>query len=91
MPVRLTLRGLVGSCGTLTVSVALSPAAVVGLNLTPIVHDVWATSDAPHVPPVIVKSAALAPLTELPIEIVNGDLLVTVVLSSLEDDRDTVP
>ena len=91
MPVRLTACGLVGSCGTLTVSVALSPAVVVGLNFTPIVHDELPASDGPQVPPVIVKSEALAPLTELPIEIVNGDLLVTVVLSVLEDDLDTVP
>jgi hypothetical protein len=76
VPVRLRLCGLAGSCGTLTVSVALSPAAVVGLNLTPIVHDELPAIDGPQVPPVIVKSPALAPLTELEIEMVNGDLLV---------------
>ena len=85
VPLRLTLCGLVGSCGTLTANVALSAVAVVGLNLTPIVHDEFPASDGPQVPPVIVKSAALAPLTPLPIEIVNGDLLMTVVLSVLED------
>jgi len=91
VPVRLTAWGLVGSCGILTVSVALSAAAVVGLNFTPMVHDELPDNDGPQVPPMIVKSGALAPLTELPIEIVNGDLLVTVVLSVLEDDLDTVP
>jgi hypothetical protein len=38
VPVGVTLTGLVGSCGTLTASVALS-AAVVGSNFTAIVHD----------------------------------------------------
>ena len=74
-----------------TVSVALSEVVVVGLNFTPIVHDVLPDRDGPQVPPVMVKSGALAPLRELPIEIVNGDLLVTVVLRVLEDVRDTVP
>ena len=56
------------------------------LNLTPIVHDELPASDGPQMPPVIVKSPAFAPLTALPIVIVNGDLLVTVVSSALEDD-----
>ena len=86
MPVRLRLCGLVGSCGTLTVNVALSPAAVVGLNFTPMVHDELPTIDGPQVPPVIVKSPALAPLTKLEIERVSGDLLVSVVLSVFDDD-----
>jgi hypothetical protein len=64
---------------------------VAGLNLTPIVQDELPTSVAPQVPPVTVKSAAFAPLTELLIEIVNGDLLVTVVLSVLDDAIETVP
>ena len=42
---------------------------MVGLNLTAIVHDELPPSDAPQVPPVTVKSAALVPLTALPIEI----------------------
>ena len=75
----------------LTDSEAVSDAVVVGLNFTPIVHDELPASVAPQVPPVIVKSAALAPLIALPIEIVKGDLLVTVVLSVLDDDRETVP
>jgi hypothetical protein len=91
VPVRFTIWGLVESCGTLTIGDALSAAAVVGLNLTPIVHHEFPPSDAPQVPAVIVKSAALAPLTALPIEIVNGDPLVTVVLSVLDDDWDTMP
>jgi hypothetical protein len=91
VPVRLTIWGLVGSCGTLTTSDALSAAAVVGLNLTAIVHDELPPSDAPQVPPATVKSVALTPLIALPIEIVNGDLLVTVVLSVLDDDWDTIP
>ena len=75
----------------LTASEALSDAVVVGLNFTPIVHDELPASVVPQVPPVIVKSAALPPLIALPIEIVKGDLLVTVVLSVLDDDRETVP
>ena len=74
-----------------TVRVALSEVVVVGLNFTPTVHEALPDKDEPQVPPVIVKSGALGPLIELPIEIVNGDLLVTVVLSVLEDVRDTVP
>ena len=74
-----------------TVSVALSEVVVVGLNFTPIVHDALPDRDGPQVPPVMVKSGALGPLIELPIESVNGDLLVIVVLSVFEDVRDTVP
>ncbi len=88
---RFTWRGLVGSWGMVTVSVALSEVVVVGLNFTPIVHDALPDEDAPQVPPVIVKSGALGPLIELPIEIVNGDLLIIVVLSVLDDVVDTVP
>jgi hypothetical protein len=64
---------------------------VAGLNFTPIVHDALPAREGPQVPPLMVKSGALAPLIELPIEIVNCDLLATVVLSVLEDVRDTVP
>ena len=74
-----------------TVSVALSEVVVVGLNFTPIVHEALPAKDEPQVPPVMVKSGALAPLSELPIEILNGDLLVIVVLRVLEDVCDTVP
>ena len=91
VPLRVTARGLVGSWGTLTDREAASEVVVVGLNFTPIVHDVLPDRDAPQVPPVMVKSVALAPLIELLIEIVNGDLLVTVVLSVLDDVIDTVP
>lgn len=91
LPVSFTVCGPVGSCATLTASVALSAAVVVGLNLTPIVHDELPANDAPQVPPVTVKSDASAPLSAVPNEIVNGDLLVKVVLSILEDDRDTMP
>ena len=73
MPVKLTLCGLVGSCGTETASVALSVVVVVGMNITPIVHDELPARDVPHVPPVIVKSDELAPLSALPIEIEYGE------------------
>ena len=92
VPFNCTRRGLVGSCGTTTDIVAVSNEVVVGLNLTAIVHDRLPASDAPQVPaPVFVKSPALAPLIELLIEIVNGDQLVIVALSVLDDERDTVP
>lgn len=61
------------------------------MNFTPIVQDELPTSVGPQVPPAIVKSAALGPLTEPPIEIVKGDLLVMVVLSVFDDDLETVP
>lgn len=83
--------GLLGSELALTASVALSDDAVVGLNLTAIVHEALPASVAPQVPPVIVKSAALMPLTALPIDSVYGDLLATFALSVLDDVRDTVP
>ena len=70
MPVRFTVRGLDGSCGTLTASEAVSDAVVVGLNFTPMVQDELPPKDEPQVPPVIVKSGALLPLTALLIEIV---------------------
>ena len=91
VPVRLTWRGLVGSWGMLTESVAVSEVVVVGLNFTAIVHDALPDRDGPQVPPVMVKSDASAPLMELLIEIVNGDLLVTMALAVLEDVLDTVP
>ena len=72
-------------------SVALSAPVIVGLNCTPIVHDELPASVEPQVPPPIVKSPALGPLTELPIEIVNGDLLLIVVLSVFDDDCETLP
>ena len=64
---------------------------MVGLNFTPIVHDALPARDEPQVPPVMVKSGELPPLIELPIEIVDGDLLVTVVLRVLDEVMDTVP
>jgi len=85
VPVRLTLCGLVESCATLTASDALRAPDAVGLKSTTTGQLEFAASVGPH-PPTMLKSVALAPPIELVTEIVNGDLLVTVVCSAFEDD-----
>ena len=91
VPVRFTLCGLVGSCGTVTASVALSALALVGWNFTATVQLELAASVPVQVPPTIVKSDALGPLVLLLVEMVNGDLLVTISLSVFDDACETLP
>lgn len=85
VPVRLTLCGLLGSCGTLTESDPLRAPEAVGLKSTTIGQLEFPAKVGPH-PPTIEKSAVSAPPIKLATETVNGDLLVTVVWSALEDD-----
>jgi hypothetical protein len=62
VPVSATLCGLVGSLPIITAILALSAVACsVGVNVIRIVHDEFAVTDDPHVPPVTAKSPALAP------------------------------
>ena len=64
VPVSATLCGLVGSLPIVTATLALSAVACrVGVNVIAIVHDEFAATDDPHVPPVTAKSPAFAPLT----------------------------
>jgi hypothetical protein len=72
-------------------SVALSVTVLVGLKVTATVHDELPSRVEPQVPPVIVKSPALRPLTALTIDKVNGDIFVTVAVSVFDDARETVP
>src|SRR5260370_35106764 len=85
------LCGLVGSEPTVTASIALSAEITVGLKVTAMVHDVLPERFAPQEPPVIVKSAALVPLSALLIERLKGDLLVTVAFKGFDDVCETVP
>jgi hypothetical protein len=74
------LCGLVGSLPIVTAILPLSADAwSVGVNVIAIVHDEFAATDDPHVPPVTAKSPAFAPLG-LPsfTESEDPDRLVTV-------------
>ena len=81
------LCGLVGSFATPTAMLALSAEPPpVGINFTAIVHDEFAASIAPQVPPATVKSLALAPLRLSLKGSENPETLVTVTFEVFDVD-----
>ena len=79
VPVRLMLCGLVGSLPMLTAMLPLSgDPPPVGVNVTPIVHDEFAGTEAPQVPPVAAKSFAFVPPMFSLNDSAKPDRLVTV-------------
>ena len=76
----LMLCGLAGSLPMVTAMLALSGAPpAVGVNVTAIVHDEFADSIGPQVPPFTAKSLAFGPLVLLSLtDSVKPDRLVTV-------------